>query len=166
MKNQLVELPVVTADGVFTAHYSERGLAGLDFPSKKNGRVVSSQPKAPSQIMQWHRATTAALKAELKGREANKLPPVDWTGATEFQQAVWREMLKLGPGQTLSYGEIARAIGRPKAVRAVGGACGANPVPVLVPCHRVLAANKKIGGFSGGIEWKRRLLEREGALKS
>ena len=71
-------------------------------------------------------------------------------------------MLKLGPGETKSYGEIAEAIGKPKAVRAVGGACGANPIPVLVPCHRVLAANRKIGGFSGGLEWKRRLLEREG----
>lgn len=71
-------------------------------------------------------------------------------------------MLKLGPGETKSYGEIAEAIGKPKAVRAVGGACGANPIPVLVPCHRILAANKKIGGFSGGLEWKRRLLGREG----
>jgi O-6-methylguanine DNA methyltransferase len=71
-------------------------------------------------------------------------------------------MLKLGPGKTKSYGEIARAIGKPKAVRAVGGACGANPIPVLVPCHRILAANKLIGGFSGGIERKRAMLKREG----
>jgi O-6-methylguanine DNA methyltransferase len=52
-------------------------------------------------------------------------------------------------------------IGKPKAVRAVGGACGANPIPVLVPCHRVLAANGKLGGFSGGLDWKRALLARE-----
>ena len=65
-------------------------------------------------------------------------------------------------GQTRSYGEIARAIGRPKGMRAVGGACGANPIPVLVPCHRVLAAKGKLGGFSGGLDWKRTLLEREG----
>ena len=71
-------------------------------------------------------------------------------------------MLKLAAGQTKSYGEIAGAIGKPKAVRAVGGACGANPVPVLVPCHRVLAANKKLGGFSGGLDWKLSLLKREG----
>ena len=63
----------------------------------------------------------------------------------------------------MSYGEIARAIGKPKAVRAVGGACGANPVPIFVPCHRVLAANNKLGGFSGGLSWKRTLLAREGA---
>ena len=71
-------------------------------------------------------------------------------------------MRKISMGQTKSYGEIARAIGRPKAVRAVGGACGANPIPVLIPCHRVLAANGKIGGFSGGLDRKYDLLAREG----
>jgi O-6-methylguanine DNA methyltransferase len=71
-------------------------------------------------------------------------------------------MLKIPLGKTRSYGEIAQAIGKPKAVRAVGGACGANPIPVLVPCHRVLAANNKIGGFSSGLGWKASLLEREG----
>jgi len=70
-------------------------------------------------------------------------------------------MLKISAGKTKSYGEVATAIGNPKAVRAVGGACGANPIPVLVPCHRILAANKKIGGFSGGLDWKRKLLARE-----
>ena len=71
-------------------------------------------------------------------------------------------MQKIRVGQTQSYGEIARTIGKPKAVRAVGGACGANPIPVLIPCHRVLAANRKIGGFSSGLDWKRTLLKREG----
>ena len=80
---------------------------------------------------------------------------------TEFQKSVWNALRKISPGKTKSYGEIAKAIGKPKAVRAVGGACGANPVPVLVPCHRVLAANKKLGGFSGGLDWKRKLLARE-----
>lgn len=73
-------------------------------------------------------------------------------------------MLKIKLGRTQSYGEIAKAIGKPKAVRAVGGACGANPIPLLVPCHRVLAANKKIGGFSSGLDWKRKLLAREGII--
>jgi O-6-methylguanine DNA methyltransferase len=118
----------------------------------------------PLQILRWHRLTTEALKRVLAGRAAKNLPPLDWSGKTEFQQAVWREMLKLGPGKTKSYGEIAEAIGNPKAVRAVGGACGANPIPVLVPCHRVLAANKKIGGFSSGLDRKRELLAREGIV--
>ena len=157
-----LELPVATNDGIFLAHYSEKGLAKIDFPSKQNGRVLSTNPNATAQILRWHRATTDALKKVLAGRDAKNLPPLDWTGKTEFQQAVWREMLKIPAGQTKSYGEIAGAIGKPKAVRAVGGACGANPIPVLVPCHRILAANKKLGGFSGGLEWKRKLLVREG----
>ncbi len=167
MKTQLVELPVTTSDGIFLAHYSEQGLAGLDFPNADGlmapvARAVNSK-QIPLQILRWHRVTTEALKSILSyGRAAKSLPPLDWAGKTEFQQSVWREMLKLGPGETKSYGEIAEAIGNPKAVRAVGGACGANPTPVLVPCHRVLAANNKIGGFSSGLDWKRRLLEKEG----
>ncbi len=105
--------------------------------------------------------TTDALKKILAGREPKKFPPLDMAG-TEFQKSVWSALRKISSGKTKSYGEIAQAIGRPKAVRAVGGACGANPVPVLVPCHRVLAANKKLGGFSGGLDWKRSLLKREG----
>jgi O-6-methylguanine DNA methyltransferase len=162
MQTKLLALPIATGEGVFLAHYSENGLAGLDFPSKRNGRVVSENPKVPAPILRWHRATADALKKVLAGRDAKNLPPLDWTGKTEFQQAVWRELLKIPAGQTKSYGEIAGAMGKPKAVRAVGGACGANPIPVLVPCHRVLAANKKLGGFSGGLDWKRRLLAREG----
>ena len=71
-------------------------------------------------------------------------------------------MRKISTGRTKSYGEIALAVGKRKAVRAVGGACGANPIPILVPCHRVLAAHGKIGGFGGGLDWKRKLLAREG----
>ena len=169
MNNQLVTLPALTRDGVFLARYSETGLAELEFPKPNPGKPFqlraldgASRRLLPGDIRQWHRITTAALKSVLAGRAAKSLPPLDWTGKTEFQQAVWREMLKLGPGKTKSYGDIARAIGKPKAVRAVGGACGANPIPVLVPCHRILAANKLIGGFSGGIERKRAMLKREG----
>ena len=79
-----------------------------------------------------------------------------------FQRQVWNSLRKIARGRTKSYGEIARAVGKPKAVRSVGGACGANPIPVLIPCHRVVAANKKLGGFSGGLNWKRELLAREG----
>ena len=105
--------------------------------------------------------TETALKNILAGRKPKNLPPLDLAG-TEFQKSVWNALRKISFGKTKSYGEIARTIGRAKAVRAVGGACGANPVPVLVPCHRVLAANKKLGGFSGGLDWKRKLLALEG----
>lgn len=121
----------------------------------------SSRRLLQTKIRRWHRATTAALKAVLAGRAPENVPPLDLPG-TEFQKRVWTALRRIAPGRTKSYGEIAQAIGKPKAFRAVGGACGANPVPVLVPCHRVLAANGKIGGFSGGLSWKRELLAREG----
>lgn len=160
-----MDIPILTADGVFVAYYSDKGLAGLNFP--KMGRVstrVATGENISLKIRRWHQLTLVALKNILAGRAAGKLPPLDWSGKTDFQQAVWRELLKIPNGKTRSYGEIAERIGKPKAVRAVGGACGANPVPVLVPCHRVLAANKKLGGFSGGLDWKRRLLAREGVV--
>ena len=168
MNTALVELPISTRDGEFLAHYSEKGLAGLNFPKNhktasgdRNGRAVNSK-QIPLQILKWHRTTSDALKKILGGIEPKELPPLDWAGTTDFQKSVWKAMLKIPLGRTKSYGEIAAAIGNPKAVRAVGGACGANPIPVLVPCHRVLAANNKIGGFSSGLGWKSSLLEREG----
>jgi O-6-methylguanine DNA methyltransferase len=165
-QNPLIHLTIPTALGEFVAGYSAQGLAQLDFPSKSKRPAVSLMAAAPAQMRRWHRATIRALKNVLAGKDAGELPPLDWSAGTEFQRAVWSAMRTIRAGQTLSYGEIARAIGSPKAVRAVGGACGANPIPVLVPCHRVLAANGKIGGFSGGLEWKRKLLEREGVKLS
>lgn len=180
MKSQLVELPIPTSEGIFLAHYSEKGLAALDFPNADGlvappaaaevervrksdvGKSTVHPEKVPQKVLGWHRAATSALKAALAGRAVKELPPLDWTGKTEFQKAVWRVMLRLGPGKTKSYGEVAEAIGRPKAVRAVGSACGANSIPVLVPCHRVLAAGGKIGGFGSGLDWKRTLLAKEG----
>ncbi|MDE2029837.1 MAG: methylated-DNA--[protein]-cysteine S-methyltransferase [Alphaproteobacteria bacterium] len=88
--------------------------------------------------------------------------PVAMMG-TAFQHKVWREMAKIPSGSVRSYGEIARRIGNPKAARAVGAACGANPVPYIVPCHRVVAANGGLGGFSGGLDIKKKLLRVEGA---
>jgi len=174
MKTYLVELPIATGDGKFIAHYSGKGLAELNFPkmnprrrgdeallSPVSNELVRDSSRRLQQIKKWHRATEAALKKILAGNKPGKFPPLDLAG-TAFQKSVWNALRKIAPGKTKSYGEIATAIGRPKAVRAVGGACGANPVPVLVPCHRVLAANKKLGGFSGGLDWKRSLLKREG----
>ena len=163
MKTPFIELPITTSDGTFLAHYSEKGLAELDWPKagRASARAVNTK-QIPLQILRWHRTATEALKTILAGRAAKNLPPLDWAGRTEFQQSVWKQMLKIPAGKTKSYGEIAAAIKNPKAVRAVGGACGANPTPVLVPCHRILAANKKIGGFSGGLDWKQSLLQREG----
>jgi len=106
-------------------------------------------------------AATAKIAAQLaKPRGTIK---VTMTG-TVFQQAVWQQMLKIPAGKVLSYGEVARRIKNPKAVRAVGTACGANPVAILVPCHRIVGSNGGLGGFGGGLEMKRMLLEREGVI--
>jgi O-6-methylguanine DNA methyltransferase len=162
VKNNHVELPVTTNEGTFVAYYSEKGLAELDWPTDKNGRIVPGNSKLPKEILRWHKLTTEALKNIIAGRAAKELPPLDWNGKTEFQKSVWRAMLRIPAGKTKSYGEVAAEIKKPKAVRAVGGACGANPIPVIVPCHRILAANKKIGGFTGGLDRKRKLLATEG----
>ncbi len=156
----LLALTVETDAGTFVAHYSERGLAGLDFPKGKPAKPTNAAA-IPDQVTRWHAVTSKAVKAILAGKTPGELPPLDVSGGTEFQQRVWEELLWIPCGETRSYGEIARSIRKPKAVRAVGGACGANPIPLLIPCHRVLAANRKIGGFSGGMEWKRKLLAAE-----
>src|SRR5207244_2194309 len=116
----------------------------------------------PAEIRAWHETTIKALDDALAGRTPKALPTLDLSSGTAFQQSVWKTLLKIGFGETWSYADVAKAIGKPTALRAVGGACGANPIPVLVPCHRVLAANHGLGGFSSGLEWKRRLLAREG----
>ncbi|MGR3295469.1 MAG: methylated-DNA--[protein]-cysteine S-methyltransferase [Candidatus Bathyanammoxibius sp.] len=89
---------------------------------------------------------------------------VDLSRGTPFQQAVWLTARSIPYGETRSYGWIASAIGRPRAARAVGQAMGSNPLAIVVPCHRVVAGDGGLGGFGGGLEMKRRLLEIEGRL--
>jgi len=162
--NALFVLPIATPDGVFVAAYSANGLAGLEFPSAvKRAKTRSAKKGITSRVRRWHAATSKALRAALAGRTPPTLPPLDCSSGTRFQRRVWNALRKIAPGKTRSYAEIAKGIGKPKAVRAVGGACGANPIPVLVPCHRVLAANGRLGGFSGTPAWKKTLLAREGA---
>lgn len=85
---------------------------------------------------------------------------IDVSQGTQFQQAVWRALLDIPRGETRTYGQIAEQIGRPRAMRAVGQAVGANPLAVVVPCHRVVAANG-LGGFGGGLALKKKLLQLE-----
>ena len=86
--------------------------------------------------------------------------PLDLAG-TDFQKRVWNALLAIPYGETRSYSQIASKIGSPRAVRAVGAANGRNPVPIIVPCHRVIGASGNLVGFGGGLEWKRKLLELE-----
>jgi len=88
--------------------------------------------------------------------------PLDFADAPPFTQQVWMEMQKIPAGSALTYGELAAAVGNPRAIRAVGQACRCNRMPLIIPCHRVLAAGG-LGGFSLGLEWKRKLLELEAA---
>lgn len=86
------------------------------------------------------------------------------SGGTDFQRAVWHQLERIPYGDLHTYAQIAAAIGRPKAVRAVGAANGRNPLPIVVPCHRVIGSDGSLTGFAGGLAAKRCLLELEGAL--
>ena len=153
-------ITIKTPAGAFHASFTERGLARLEFP----GRADTSQsngtsPAIPSrQTRHWEHLTRAAVESLLDGHVPKELPPLDLSDGTEFQRRVWNALKAIPLGKTKSYGQIAQTVGRPDAARAVGQACGANPIPLLIPCHRVLAANRKLGGFSGGLDWKKRLL--------
>jgi len=114
--------------------------------------------------------SAAALKAALLRYEARRAPdwpdlPLDFSGMSEFQRAALDELRRIPPGTTRTYGEMAAILGRPKGAQAVGRAMGANPFPVLYPCHRVVGANGAMTGFSasGGIAMKKALLRLEGA---
>lgn len=102
-------------------------------------------------------AASRFVVAALTGKTAT-MPPIGKPDGTVFQQEVWRSIAQIPPDTTKTYGELAKAIGRPRAHRAVANACGKNPLPIFIPCHRVVAANGKIGGFSSGLPWKRLLL--------
>lgn len=106
---------------------------------------------------------TAAMRAYFAGHlhAIDDLPAA--AAGTEFQRSVWRALRQIPCGETISYGELARRIGRPAAVRAVGLANGANPIGIVVPCHRVIGADGTLTGYGGGIERKRWLLAHERA---
>jgi methylated-DNA-[protein]-cysteine S-methyltransferase len=108
------------------------------------------------------------IKQALAAYFAGDLAAVDHiavaTGGTLFQRDVWAALRHIAPGTTLSYGALAKKIGRPKAVRAVGLANGANPIAIVIPCHRVIGADTSLTGYGGGMDRKRWLLNHEGAL--
>ena len=109
-------------------------------------------------ISAWVEGALSAIERPLQAPEL----PIDVRG-TAFQEAVWRELRRIPVGETRSYADIAKAVGQPDAVRAVGTANGSNPVAVLVPCHRVIRSDGSLGGYAGGLDRKRRLLDSEKA---
>jgi methylated-DNA-[protein]-cysteine S-methyltransferase len=120
------------------------------------GSRVAEPGRSPQRLLE-------ALTGYFEGHHSS-LGSVDWcTGGTSFQRLVWTTLTTIPPGQTLSYAALATRIGRPKAVRAVGLANGANPISIVVPCHRVIGTDGSLTGYGGGIERKRWLLNHEGA---
>jgi methylated-DNA-[protein]-cysteine S-methyltransferase len=100
------------------------------------------------------------LEAYFAGRRYEFDLPLTFAG-TPFQEAVWRELARVPFGATVSYGELARRVRKPKAARAVGAACGRNPLPIIVPCHRVIGKDGALVGFGGGLDLKTALLRLE-----
>jgi len=143
--------------GPVTATFTPRGLSRLEFgPGAAKGAEAADKAGGPEV------ATLAReLERYFERGEWRFTVPLDLSSGTDFDRAVWKALAMIDVGKTCSYGEVARAIGRPRAARAVGNACGRNPVPVVVPCHRVVASGG-IGGFGLGLDLKRRLLTLEG----
>lgn len=148
---------------------NERGLVSVDFgvpeaeffaQIQKNFGVT---PEFAPELLTYH---ASRIKEYLQGKRTTLDLPYDISSLTPFQQQVLHAALQIPRGQVYTYADIARKIGNPKAVRAVGQALGRNPVPIVIPCHRVVAANGKLGGYSGGggLATKRKLLVMEGAL--
>ena len=144
--------------GILRARFSSRGLQRLALGSASGRRAEpAGRPTSARHGAVLRRQVTAYAA----GRSVRWTVPLDLRGGTPFQRAVWRVLRRIPRGQTRSYAWVARQIGRPRATRAVGAACRANPVPLIVPCHRVVASDGSLGGFSAGRDWKRRLLSLE-----
>lgn len=141
---------------IVAVDFEDRAWKTVRWLEKRFGDVKLKPSKDPA-------GGVTHLKAYFKGDlGALKRIPVD-TGGTSFQRAVWRELKRIPVGRTASYGDLARRIGRPKAVRAVGLANGSNPVAIIVPCHRCVGSDGKLTGYGGGLDRKSWLLIHEGA---
>lgn len=163
--------------GLLTARITRHGILSLCFPEFRpenlQGKVDSvrrmglqdlpEESQASAAVERHATACEAWLLAYFAARPATALPAIDWSGHTEFQCAVWRALARLPFGKTTTYEKLANAVNRPGGARAVGGAMGRNPLVLLVPCHRVLAAGGRLGGFSSGLPLKEFLLRHEGS---
>jgi pantetheine-phosphate adenylyltransferase/8-oxo-dGTP diphosphatase len=123
------------------------------------GGAASGSRRAPAAAGRFVEALDRYFAGEEPAIEGDAL---DLAGLTAFQRKVFGELRKVGFGQTVTYGELAARVGSPGGARAVGQALGRNPVPIFVPCHRVVASGGRLGGFGAGLRWKRSLLSHEG----
>ena len=153
---------VETALGGVTLAATDLGLCGLWFDAQRHAPDTAGwQVAADHPVL---REGAAQLADYVAGRRAAFDLPLDLSHGTAFQQAVWQAMRAIPRGATTSYGALGACVGRPAAVRAVGGAVGRNPISVIVPCHRVIGAGGALTGYAGGLARKTALLALEGAL--
>lgn len=160
-----------TAIGPCGVAWGERGLVGLQLPGGEGdvaatlGRLARRHPQAVEGDPPPAVAAAIARMIALLDGQADDLRDIDIAATPAFERAVYDAARAISPGETATYGEIAARIGEPGAARAVGAALGANPWPIVVPCHRVLGAGGKVGGFSapGGVQSKMRMLTIEKA---
>ncbi|WP_141505341.1 methylated-DNA--[protein]-cysteine S-methyltransferase [Paenibacillus luteus] len=169
MRNELMWTRVEFNQSSWLLLATEKGLCRIIFPHEglehfkswmtriiPNGELKEDHEAIKrTGIIEWLEGYFAGQKLSIAGAKLDLI-------GTKFQQEVWRELGNIPYGETRSYGEIAKAINRPQAVRAVGAANGANPIPIVLPCHRVIGANRKLTGFRGGLEMKKKLLTIEG----
>jgi len=133
-------------------------ITGLSFLPPGEPRVLPRIARGDSLVL---RTAAKELSAYLRGQPVRWSFPLEPLIGTEWQKAVWKALSSIPYGQVRTYGEIAESLGSPRSARSVGGACGANPLPIIVPCHRVVGARGQLGGFSSGIATKRKLLKLE-----
>lgn len=141
-----------------------RGLCGLFFDDQRHLPDMAGWQAAPADHPLLKQAARA-MAAYFAGQPVDFAAlPLDLASGTPFQQSVWQALLAIPNGQTTSYGDISRRVGKPSAFRAVGAAIGRNPISVIVPCHRVIGAGGSLTGYAGGLHRKTALLKLEGVL--
>lgn len=139
-------------------------LPGQDCRTEPNRLRRRSGGRASSEAEAHSENAEREVREYLAGRRRSFTVPVDLDGMSPFQRRTLRETRQVPFGETVAYGELASRVGRPRAARAVGQAMARNPVPLLVPCHRVVASSGGLGGFGGGLDLKRRLLALEAGV--
>jgi methylated-DNA-[protein]-cysteine S-methyltransferase len=164
--NQRVQMK--TPIGVLTLESNEKAITLIELPTEAAEHVQGTNGRRPSTKSvgdgDWPEplvAAVAQLEEYFAGDRRRFDLPLELAG-TDFQKSVWLELAEIPYGETVSYAELALMVGRPNAYRAVGQANGANPIPIVLPCHRVVASGGGIGGYGGGLPMKRKLLTLEG----
>jgi len=138
--------------------FSSDGICALTFPESRESAYLDLENRFPET---YFRQDDEKVKRIVEQIFAKGEKPILHPIGTDFQQSIWKALQRIPVGKTTTYAQIAEAIGRPKALRAVGTAIGANPIAYLIPCHRVIRTDGGLGGFRWGLECKKKMLEWE-----